>query len=327
LVPLDLAILLGGYNDHRPNEDAIVQLFSPHWLRCRSLTLSFHQWYKSISSRLLPFSNPMPYLQHLDFGLYEPLRDEEGNVERVVMPLGNLPRLCSLSVSVFRTGISITFGESIAPSLTSVTISVRGFGTSELSRLLAVCPALRSLTWEYPHLSAPEGPQIILPPSVLELKLTGGSTVHVSKLRGRSVQSLIIKPNGSYIGPMRPSAEAFPNIRKLHIGYSNAFPSFSTFARQPRLEELELEVRNLALDDINALFRACCNLRLLTVSGWCSDSERWEHAKDVVAALLNWYKPSLKIFFRCRDPNHSWSEDIEDLSRLYPDRFFTFVGL
>jgi hypothetical protein len=270
----------------------------------------------------------MPLLQRLQVTIDTYTRFEAQRVESVMIPIGDYPRLSSLSVSLYFPGLSVSFGESVASSLTSITIRIFDFSMLELSRLIAVCPALRSLSlgwWFSEQRSIAERPVIIFPPSTVELRVMGSTLIEdVAKFRGQNIQSLqnlhLISTSG--VLPRIPD-EAFPNLRKLRLWNYDSPRLSIPFLQLPSLEGLEVEVRSLEglrSEELDTFIEACRNLQSLEIIGWISEFEAWQHAEGIVRHLLE--QPTPNIVFGGYDSEPSWSADAVLLSQQFPDRVF-----
>jgi hypothetical protein len=327
-VPLDLIIALPD-NSHRSSVDEIARLFAPHWTRCRSLVLSYRIWRRGTLGPPFPFSNSMPLLQRLDLSIEGPYELGEGHIERVVIPLADYPRLCSLNLhGTYPRGLSISFGESIASSITCISLRINQFDLSTLSRLIVVCPALRSLSWRSPrNQSIATGPMINLPPSMVELKISGETAMDIAKFRGQNVQSLRIDYLRSTLGSQLPHYP-FPNLRKLDLQCFDSFSSLCPFIQVPYLEEMicgEGILERFTSGELDMFIEACRNLRTLKIKGWFYPplAEDGMCAEEFARRLLD-RQPSPKISLFSWASHASWPPGIVFLSQQFPERFSIF---
>jgi hypothetical protein len=327
-VPLDLVIALRNNSDCSNLE--IARLFAPHWTRCRSLFLSYRIWRRGTRGPPFPFSNSMPLLQRLDLSIEGPYELGEGHIERVVIPLADYPRLCSLNLQgTYPRGLSISFGESIASSITCISLRINQFDLSTLSRLIAVCPALRSLSWRSPrNNSIAAGPMINLPPSMVELKMCGEPAIQdIAKFRGQNVQSLRIDYLRSALGSQLPH-NPFPNLRKLDLESFESFSSLCPILQIPCVEEIicgDRFLERLTSGELDMFIEACRNLRTLKIKGWFYPplAEDGMCAEEFARRLLD-RQPSPKISLFSWASHASWSPGIVLLSQQFPERFSIF---
>ncbi|KAF9511923.1 hypothetical protein BS47DRAFT_1120016 [Hydnum rufescens UP504] len=193
-VLLDFTVVLLGVP--RSGLNANILFFKEHLPLCRSLTITHKRFNfrADVSDWSFLLSVPMPLLCSLD--LDAPAIHPGDSSPELVIALASFPRLRSLSVSVVAHAPSISFGEFFSPYLTAITLAIP-LRISELSRLTAGSPVLRSLTLMCTNhwINDDDNLTITLPPSTIELTLIGQwSIFYLAKFTGPNVHTLSLSP-------------------------------------------------------------------------------------------------------------------------------------
>jgi hypothetical protein len=312
---------------------ANIPFFKEHLPLCRSLTITYNRWdihadvRADVSDWSFLLSAPMPLLRSLDLDV--PGVHPGDSSPELVIALASFPRLRSLCVSTGVHAPSISFGEFFSPYLTAITLSIL-LPISELSRLTAGSPVLRSLTLMCTNhpINNDDNLTITLPPSTIELTLIGEwALFYLAKFIGPNVHTLSLSPfvNGSDTMILLPDpTERFPTLRKYAHQSHCTVPQLSTFIGHPCVEELEIEV--LAFRDMSLWVSMCGNIRSITVYDESCARDAWKTAQEGAHTLLLKGHSSMKIFFICYIQMDSWSLATLDMCREFPDKFFPTLG-